>query len=91
MHTDWEAKRDWANGEHRRRSARPTGPDEREDFRLAGIAGASWAAGLAAAMLGDDDEAASPLPDFGLAISAIRVTAASLDERRGLRDPGRAA
>ena len=58
---DWAAKRDWAEGEHERRLATPAGEGEREDFRLAGIAGASWAAGLAARMLGDDDAAALAL------------------------------
>ena len=54
---DWQAKLAWAEAEHERRLAAAAGPDEREDFRLAGIAGASWAAGLAALMLGRDDEA----------------------------------
>jgi tetratricopeptide (TPR) repeat protein len=54
---DWEAKRVWAIGEHDRRAAMPTVDGERDDFRLAGIAGASWAAGLACAMLGRLDEA----------------------------------
>jgi len=54
---DWQAKLTWAEAEHERRLAAAAGPDEREDFRLAGIAGASWAAGLAALMLGRDDEA----------------------------------
>ena len=54
---DWQAKLLWAEAEHERRLAAAARPDEREDFRLAGIAGASWAAGLAALMLGRDDEA----------------------------------
>ena len=54
---DWQAKLAWAEAEHERRLAAAVGPDEREDLRLAGIAGASWAAGLAALMLGRDDEA----------------------------------
>ena len=54
---DWQAKLAWADAEHERRLASVAGPDEREDFRLAGIAGASWAAGLAALMLGRDAEA----------------------------------
>ena len=54
---DWQAKLAWAEAEHERRLAAAAGPDEREDFQLAGIAGASWAAGLAALMLGRDDEA----------------------------------
>lgn len=48
----WEAKLASAVGLHARRSAADAEPDEREDLRLAGIAGASWAAGLAALMLG---------------------------------------
>ena len=54
---DWQAKLAWAGAEHERRLAVAVGPDEREDLRLASIAGASWAAGLAALMLGRDDEA----------------------------------
>ena len=54
---DWQAKLAWAGAEHERRLVAALGPDEREDLRLAGIAGASWAAGLAALMLGRDDEA----------------------------------
>jgi hypothetical protein len=54
---DWQAKLAWAEAEHEQRLASVVGPDEREDFRLAGIAGASWAAGLAALMLGRDDGA----------------------------------
>jgi len=58
---DWAAKRDWALEEHERRLATPAAEGEREDLRLAGIAGASWAAGLSALMLGEHDEAASLL------------------------------
>jgi hypothetical protein len=54
---DWEAKLGWAVAEHERRLVAVAEPDEREDFRLAGIAGASWAAGLAALMAGRRDEA----------------------------------
>ena len=54
---DWQAKLAWAGAEHERRLAAAVGPEEREDLRLAGIAGASWAAGLAALMLGRDGEA----------------------------------
>jgi len=54
---DWQAKLAWAGAEHERRLVAALGPDEREDFRLAGIAGASWAAGLAALMLGRGGEA----------------------------------
>jgi hypothetical protein len=55
---DWEAKLAWAASEHGRRLASAAGPDERADFRLAGIAGASWAAGLASLMLGRNASAA---------------------------------
>ena len=58
---DWAAKRDWALGEHERRLATAARAGEREDLRLAGIAGASWAAGLSAAMLGERNEAAASL------------------------------
>jgi hypothetical protein len=58
---DWAAKQDWAEAEHARRLAMPSAEGEREDLRLAGIAGASWAAGLAAAMRGDGEAAASLL------------------------------
>jgi hypothetical protein len=58
---DWAAKRDWAEREHERRLAAEAGEGEREDLRLAGIAGASWAAGLAALMEGDGETAASLL------------------------------
>jgi hypothetical protein len=54
---DWEAKRTSASAEHERRAATTAADGEREDFRLAGIAGASWAAGLACAMLGRVQEA----------------------------------
>jgi hypothetical protein len=54
---DWEAKLAWAESEHERRIASVAAPDEREDFRLAGIAGASWAAGLASLMLGRTEAA----------------------------------
>lgn len=49
---DWVEKQAWAEREHGLRSG-ATGVEEREDLRLAGIAGASWAAGLAAAMAGN--------------------------------------
>ncbi len=55
---DWNAKRSWAAAEHEARSVRPAEEGEREDFRLAAIAGASWAEGLAAMMLGKRDDAA---------------------------------
>jgi hypothetical protein len=55
---DWEAKLREAEGEHEARAvAPPAAAGERDDLRLAGIAGASWAAGLAALMLGRRSEA----------------------------------
>ena len=58
---DWAAKRAWADDEHERRIATPASEGERDDLRLAGIAGASWAGGLAALMAGDDASAAALL------------------------------
>ena len=49
---DWEVKRAWASREHEHRVAAPL--EGREDLRLAGVAGAAWAAGLASLMLGDE-------------------------------------
>ena len=58
---DWAAKREWALDEHERRLVTPATEGEREDFRLAGIAGASWAGGLSAVMLGEPEEASALL------------------------------
>ena len=58
---DWAAKRAWADAEHERRLATPAADGERDDLRLAGIAGASWAGGLAALMLGDGPAATALL------------------------------
>jgi hypothetical protein len=58
---DWAAKRAWADDEHARRLATPAAPGERDDLRLAGVAGATWAGGLAALMLGDAAGAAALL------------------------------
>ncbi len=85
---DWEAKLAWADAERERRSAAEPRPGERDDLRLAGIAGASWAAGLAALMLGREDEArrrlvvaadeyaaswrAAPAGSWGRPIAAMR-------------------
>jgi len=85
---DWNAKRAWAAAEHGARSAQPPVEGEREDFRLAAIAGASWAEGLAALMLGErtDGEgllrraadeyrvswAAAPAASWGRPIAAMR-------------------
>jgi len=54
---DWEAKLAWAHAEHERRLTTPAAAGERDDLRLAGVAGASWAAGLAALMLNREPEA----------------------------------
>jgi hypothetical protein len=85
---DWNAKRAWAAAEHDARSRRPPVNGEREDFRLAGIAGASWAEGLAALMLGERRDAegllrraadeyrvswaAAPAGSWGRPIAAMR-------------------
>ena len=85
---DWEAKLAWADAERGRRRAAEPRPGERDDLRLAGIAGASWAAGLAALMLGREDEArrrlvvaadeyaaswrAAPAGSWGRPIAAMR-------------------
>jgi hypothetical protein len=58
---DWTAKRDWALAEHAGRLDAVGEPRGRADFALAGIAGASWSAGLASLMLGDLDPAATLL------------------------------
>jgi hypothetical protein len=58
---DWATKRDWAEREHERRRTFSPDAGTREDLRLAAIAGASWAAGLAAAMLGETEDAAALL------------------------------
>ena len=55
---DWEAKLTWAHAEHERRRAARAAAGERDDLRLAGVAGASWAAGLAVLMLAREAEAA---------------------------------
>jgi hypothetical protein len=65
LRMDWAAKRAWADEEHDRRMTTPAGEGERDDLRRAGIAGASWAGGLAALMAGD-----------GAAASALLVRAA---------------
>ncbi|RDI75772.1 hypothetical protein Gocc_0191 [Gaiella occulta] len=58
---DWNAHQTWAEAEHATRSTRPLADGEREDFHLAAVAGASWAAGLAALMRGAADEGAALL------------------------------
>lgn len=50
---DWAAKLAWAEAEHTERIERGPAAGERPDLHAAGVANASWAAGLAAAMLGD--------------------------------------
>ena len=94
---DWDAKLAWAEAEHEARSQRPAAAGEREDFRLAGIAGASWAAGLAALMLGQGDLAAerlrraadeyavswraAPAGSWGRPIAALRCRLLACDTR----------
>lgn len=85
---DWQARRTWAASEHEARSSRSPTDGEREDFRLAGIAGASWAEGLSALMLGQRSDAlrllgraaaeyraswvAAPAASWGRPIAAMR-------------------
>jgi hypothetical protein len=54
---DWEAYREAASRRHDERAAAAPAAGERDDLRLGNIASASWAAGLAASMLGRADEA----------------------------------
>ncbi len=93
---DWNAKRTWAAAEHDARSRRPPADGEREDFRLAGIAGASWSEGLAALMLGERSSAevllrraadeycaswaAAPAASWGRPIAALRCRLMARDE-----------
>jgi hypothetical protein len=95
---DWEAKLAWAESEHELRLASVAGPDEREDFRLAGIAGASWAAGLASLILGRAEAArewlsraadeydtswrAAPPGSWGRPIAMIRCRLMAGDDER---------
>lgn len=58
---DWSEKRRWAAAEHERRRTAAAAEGEREDLRLAGVAGASWAEGLACLMLGDGEAAVGAL------------------------------
>jgi len=103
---DWQAKLASAEAEHVQRLASVAGPDEREDFRLAAIAGASWAAGLAALMLGRDAEArdlllraadeydtswrAAPPGSWGRPIATIRCRLMA-DDHHGARADASAA
>jgi hypothetical protein len=54
---DWQARRVAAAAEHEERSGHAAAEGEREDLRLTRVAGASWAEGMSALMLGDRDEA----------------------------------
>jgi hypothetical protein len=99
---DWAAKRDWALEEHARRVGTPAAEGEREDFRLAGIAGASWAAGLSATMLGEQAEAsallrraaeeyetswhAAPAGSWGRPIAMLRCRLIAGDDEGARRD-----
>jgi hypothetical protein len=103
---DWETKLAWALEEHARRSAGRGRPGEREDFRLAAVAGASWAAGLAAAMAGRDAESrellrraadgyvvswdAAPAGSWGRPIAALRCRLMAGDHEGAERDAQRA-
>lgn len=99
---DWEAKLAWAESEHELRLASVAAPGEREDFRLAGIAGASWAAGLASLMLGRAEAArewlsraadeydtswrAAPPGSWGRPIAMMRCRLMAGDDERARAD-----
>lgn len=99
---DWATKRDWALEEHARRVETPAAGGEREDLRLAGIAGASWAAGLSAMMLGERAEAkellgraadeygtswqAAPPGSWGRPIAMLRCRLMAGDDEGARRD-----
>jgi hypothetical protein len=99
---DWSAKRTWAADEHAARSERTAAEGEREDFRLAGIAGASWAEGLAAWMQGEREQgqrllrraadeycaswAAAPPGSWGRPIAALRCRLLAGDDAGALAD-----
>jgi hypothetical protein len=61
LRVEWSAKLSWAVAEHERRRAVVPREGERPDLVLTAVASASWAAGLAALMLGRRDEAAALL------------------------------
>lgn len=106
MSVDWGAKLAWAEAEHEHRLDVVAGPDEREDLRLAAVAGTSWAAGLAALMLGRSDDArewlhcaadeydtswrAAPPGSWGRPIAMIRCRLMAAD-RDGARADATAA
>lgn len=93
---DWNAKLEWAVAEHERRRGVSAGEGERPDFPLTAVASASWAAGLAALMLGRRQEAAellrraadeyrasweiAPPDSWGRPIAAIRCRLIAGDE-----------
>jgi hypothetical protein len=99
---DWDEKRRSALEAHGERLAAPTGDGERDDLRLAGIAGASWAAGLASLMLGDreagesllrraaDEYAtswhAAPPGSWGRPIAMVRCRLMASDDAGAQRD-----
>jgi hypothetical protein len=99
---DWETKLAWAESEHELRLASVVAPGEREDFRLAGIAGASWAAGLASLMLGRAEAArewlsraadeydtswrAAPPGSWGRPIAMMRCRLMAGDDERARAD-----
>jgi hypothetical protein len=97
---DWEAYLAAALERHDSRAASSLQPGERADLRLGGVASASWAAGLAALMLGRGDEARShfqraadeyvaswdeaPAGSWGRPIAALKCRLLA-DEREGAR------
>jgi hypothetical protein len=97
---DWQAFLADALRRHQQRSASSPTPGERDDLRLGGIATASWAAGLAALMLGRGDEArdllrqaadeyvaswdAAPPGSWGRPIAALKCRLLA-DDREGAR------
>ena len=103
---DWQAKLEQAERAHAERVEAESAPGERDDFRLAGIAGASWAAGLAALMLGDGETAstllrraaaeyttswhAAPTGSWGRPIAMLRCRLMAGDEA-GAKDDAKAA
>jgi hypothetical protein len=58
---DWNATLDAARARGAERRTAPLGTDERPDLRLAAVASASWAAGLALLMLGRTEDGAAEL------------------------------
>jgi hypothetical protein len=99
---DWEAKLAWATAEHDGRAGREPHEGERADLHLTAVASASWAAGLAALMLGRRDDAdawlrraadeyrssweIAPPGSWGRPIAAIRCRLIARDAPGAARD-----